>query len=213
MKIFFDFDDTLFDTSAFSEGLQRIFGEYGTSEEVFWESYREMKKECPTGGWSYSPEKHIEKIQMQRGISFDKDVIRKKLMMYFADTKRFLFLDTEESLSTLSENGHILYILSFGDKDFQMAKVSGTGMGSFLEKVIVTDTDKAEAMRREIGVHDEVWFLDDKIHFIESVKKAFPYVRTILVRRKEDQHCKEKSSEFCDYVVRDLRKALEIIKG
>jgi FMN phosphatase YigB (HAD superfamily) len=149
---------------------------------------------------------------MQRGISFDKNVIRKKLMMYFADTKRFLFLDTEGLLSTLRENGHILYILSFGDRDFQTAKIFGTSVGSFLEKVIVTDTDKAEAMRSEIDVHDEVWFLDDKIHFIESVKKAFPNVRTILVQRKEDQHCKEKSSEFCDYVVRDLRKALEIIK-
>lgn len=213
MKVFLDFDDTLFDTSAFACGLQCVFGEYGISEEMFWESYQEMKKECPAGGWSYSPEKHIEKIQMQRGASFDKDVIRKKLMMYFADTKRFLFSDTEELLSTLSESGHTLYILSFGDRDFQMAKISGTGIGHFLEKVIVTDRDKGEAMRDAIDAHDKVLFLDDRVHFIESVKKLFPNAWTILVQRKEGWHREEKSSELCDYVVKDLREALEVIKS
>ncbi|MBP7822385.1 MAG: HAD hydrolase-like protein [Candidatus Moranbacteria bacterium] len=212
MKIFLDFDDCLFDTNAFYIDLQGIFEANGVSKELFQRAYQEIKNESQIdGAWCYSFEKHVRRLRNY--VFFDEGDLHQKLATYISDTKKFLFPDVEKFLIVLRESASRIYILSFGDRDHQMGKISGTGILSYIEKSIITNKDKSEAFQDEID-HEEdgVWFFDDRIKYIESVKRAFPKVKTILVRRVEGRYHDE-PNEFCDYVVSDLDEALAIIKN
>lgn len=209
MKIFLDFDDTLFDTNAFFVSLQDIFEEFGISKEISLKSYQEIKAEFPSGGWCYSFERHIEKLKQY--VSFDEKGLRNRLMIYITTTERFLFSDVRDFLSSLKKNGHTLFILSFGDIQFQSAKIAGAGISQFIERNIITDEDKVVALQGEINDNEEeIWFFDDRIHFLESVKRAFPGIKTVFVKRKEGRY-QDEPTGFCDYVVRNLIEGERIV--
>lgn len=209
MKIFFDIDDCLFDTIKFFAGLQDIFEEFGVSRELSLKTYKEIKAEFPPGrGWCYSFEAHIKKLK--KYISFDEENLRKKLEKYISDTRKFLFADVENFIVSLKKSGYSIFTLSFGDLSFQRTKIFGTGISPYIKKIIVTDKSKAEALKNEIGNDGNgVWFFDDKVYFIEDVKRAFPKIKTVLVQREESGR-RDEPNKFCDFVVRDFSEAKKI---
>lgn len=212
MKIFFDIDDCIFDTQKFFGGIQDIFEEFGISRELSLKTYQEIKAEYPQGrGWCYSFEAHIERLKEY--VSFDEDNLQKKLETYISDTRKFLFADVENLVVSLKKSGHSVFILSFGDLSFQKTKISGAGILPYIEKIIITDKGKAEALKNEIGDDGEdAWFFDDKIYFIEDVKRAFPKIKTVLVQREESGR-RDEPNEFCDYVVKDFDELFQVLKN
>ena len=92
-----------------------------------------------------------------------------------------MFPDVQELLSLLKKKQHHVYILSFGTSEFQTDKIAGTGIMRCMEKTIITTGDKAEALQREINDNgDNTWFFDDRMRYIESVKRAFPKIMNLL---------------------------------
>lgn len=208
MKIFLDFDDTLFDTKSFFFGLRDVFVINGVSPELFQLSYQIIKTGSDSKPLGYSSDTHIE--YLQNFVALDVVALRQALAVYMSDTRKFLYDDVENFLKTLKKYGHTPYILSFGDKEYQMAKIGGTNIAPYIEKSIITNIGKAEALHGEIDANMPAWFFDDKIHFIESVRRAFPKVRTVLVRRAGG-HQEEEPNEFCDYTVKDLIEGQKIL--
>ena len=210
MKIFLDFDDTLFDTRAFAIGAQQLFSRYGISEERFWTSYHEIRKGFSTKGWAYSFERHLEKLRTE--LSGDAAVLAAALDAYLNDTSRFLFPDVLETLGFFKSKRCSMYILSFGDADFQRKKVLGSGIGPYLDGILVTADDQG-ALLAEQGISDgeDMWFFDDKVAHVDDMKKAFPSVRTVLVRRVHKEH-HDTVSGSCDHVVTDLTEARRLFE-
>jgi FMN phosphatase YigB (HAD superfamily) len=209
MRIYLDFDDVLFNTQAFLEKLKSIFETYGVSRELFEQTYQAMKAESLGSGFCYSFEAHMDQLRPHG--TFDEENLGKERERAIADTAEFLFPDVRDFLAALKEKGYQISILSFGDQSFQEKKINGTGIAEYVAKNIVTDKDKAEALQDEgIGTAEEVWFFDDRVHFIESVKRAFPTIKTVLVRRPEGRFS-DKPSEWCDYTVADLLEGGKII--
>ncbi len=209
MKIFLDFDDCLFDTGLFLKSLEEIFATSGVTPELFHRTYQAMKENASGNGWQYSCDAHIEMLKPE--VSFDEQSLREKLKVCFAHTAEFLFPDVKNFLATLKSGGIHLFVLSFGDPTFQKQKIAGTGIGVYLEKSIITSIGKAEALQAEIATDDDdIWFFDDRIHFIEEVKKAFPKVHTVLVCRAQGRYNEEKN-ECCDCTVKDLIDGQKIL--
>jgi hypothetical protein len=206
MKVFLDFDDVLFDTRAYYEGLKNLFNEYGVKRELFEKAYLEIREESLVdGAWCYSFENHIARLR--RYVSFDENGLRKKLAAYITDTSQFLFPDVRAFLTVLQKSGARAYILSFGDVEHQTAKITGTGIARYIEKNIITNKEKGVALQGEgIGAGHGSWFFDDRIKYIESVKQSFPKIQTVFVNRKEGRFHDE-PNEFCDYVVSNLKEA------
>lgn len=210
MKVFFDLDDTLFDTGAFARGAQRLFAEHGISEELFWKSYREMRSEFPDQGWSYSFDKHRKKLLPYFSPGSD-DNLRVRLESYISTAKDFLFPEVLDVLFSFKERGYPMSILTFGDVDFQRSKVIRSGLGPFMEDIIVTDRDKGMALRESgIGNDENIYFFDDKVVHIESVKKAFPHIRSVLVKRASKRNSDE-PNRWCDHVIGDMLMAKNIV--
>jgi hypothetical protein len=82
-----------------------------------------------------------------------------------------------------------------------------------MEKIIITQSDKAGALEKEIkGKSGAMWFIDDKIKFIESVKINFPEIKTILMKRA-GRYNQDEPNYSCDYVAENLDDVSKIIKS
>lgn len=209
MKIFLDFDDVLFNTRAFIEDMKGVFEECGISKELYQTAYREVKIGFDQGERTYDFDAHIKKLQQY--CSFDETKLRDKIQTFIGNGKRFLFPDTENFLFSCKKDNCLLFILSFGTSDFQRAKIVGTGIEAFVENIIITPDNKVDHLRRTVGNENSgVWFFDDRVKYLEGVKRAFPMVKTVFVKRVEGRYHDE-SNEFCDYVVSSLAEGEKII--
>ena len=211
MKIFLDFDDCLFDTKTFIENFRGVFAACGIPEEVQ-VSTAVVMKDGTVGGW-YDPERHI--ALLAETCVFDHAQLRTKIEAFLSDTERFLFPEVTDFLSLMTKCGHTLYILSYGDDNFQVKKIRGTGIDHFFEKIVVTREDKALAMGSELGSgSDDVWFIEDRTGYIASVKKMWPHMRMVLLRRKEGRYYESDVPDgSCDFVAANLAEAAGAIEG
>jgi len=213
MKIFLDFDDTLFNTRAFIEDMKGVFEECGIPKDLFDRSYQEIKVSFGKTERTYDFDVHLRKLK--ESASFDEMCLREKVRTFVADSARYLFSDVADFVSLLRKNQCSLFILSFGTSEFQKEKIVGSGLGVSVEKIIITtDMDNKEmALKKEVSSDDkEVWFFDDRMKYVESVKRVFPGIRTVLVKRKEGRYQDEPTS-LCDYVVSDLIEGGKIVCG
>ncbi|MGK2848634.1 MAG: HAD family hydrolase [Minisyncoccota bacterium] len=207
MNIFLDFDDCLFDTHAFYQGLQALFSEHGIPRNIFTETYQSMKQNNTAQGWAYSCEKHMMLLQEQFVI---EDGLQPALNQYLSNTSAFLFPDVKKFLRILQRQHARIIIISFGDSDFQYRKILGTGIGLYTQKIIVTEGSKAEAIcATSISQGEETWFVDDRVSFVEDVKQALPMIKTILIQRTSGRHTDIKST-YGTVVVRDCHEILQI---
>jgi trehalose-6-phosphate synthase len=61
------------------------------------------------------------------------------------------------------------------------------------------------------SLKEKVFFLDDRTEQICGVKKKFPYVTTILIKRPEGRYQDMKKDKYCDFEAHNLKEAEKII--
>lgn len=207
MKIFLDFDDTLFNTKAFALHLRQVFAKYGIPEELLASTAAAMK-DGTVGGW-YSPEKHI--ALLAEVCAFDHSRLRADIAAFLGETKQFLFPDAMDFLALMKERGHTLSIISYGDNTFQMKKIRGAGIEHFFEKILVTQEDKAVLLGSNLPTEkEEIWFLEDRVHYIASVKKTWPWITTVLMCQADGRY-HDIPDESCDFVVKTFGEVVQAI--
>jgi phosphoglycolate phosphatase-like HAD superfamily hydrolase len=208
MKIFLDFDDTLFDTRRFREGMKAVFSECGVGEEQFRASYEEIKR-----GFSdekvrtYDFDRHVNVVCDRFGVN-EAD-LRFRIDMFLQQSAGYFFSDTIPFVETLRKRGYHLCIVSYGTTQFQNKKIEASGMARYVDDIVVGDINKGEEIAKRLP-KEAGWFLEDRAEHIESAKQANPHLSTILVSRPEGRYT-DKKTKFCDYVARNLKTAEEII--
>lgn len=205
MRVFVDFDDVLFNTGAFVAHLKNIFADFGINEALFSETYEAMRTVDHGGNFCYRFDKHVAKIREYKAI--DEQALVGALEAALKNTEAFVFTDSKEFLQFLTKHGHDVRVLSFGDQGFQTNKIQASGITPFVHEVIVTNEDKEVAMSHVLGDStDPAYFFDDRVFFLESVKKAFPQVITVLVQRPEGRF-QDTRTPLCDERVATLAEA------
>ena len=87
IKIFFDFDHTLFNTNNFITVFQQSFENLGVDEQLFFEAFSRSKKEKV-----YHPEIHFSLFKKERNISLIE--MENKLNAILEESYTFLYPDT-----------------------------------------------------------------------------------------------------------------------
>ncbi|MFA7209535.1 MAG: HAD hydrolase-like protein [Parcubacteria group bacterium] len=210
MKIFIDFDDVLFNTKKFKDDYLEVFAAYGISKEVFERFYYDPQS---VGGIKkYDPIRHIGRI-FKKEKEIGKN-LEKSVMDFVSDTSRYVFPDVTGFLKKFRKEE--LFIVSYSLTDFQKAKISNSGIGDFFKAIEIGSELKEKAVaglidREGIDLSKEnVYFIEDRISHIESVKRKYPVIRTILLKRKEGRYADGKN-ELCDFEVENLEQAEKII--
>jgi FMN phosphatase YigB (HAD superfamily) len=205
MKVFVDFDDVLFNTGAFVAHLKSIFADFGINEELFTKTYEAMRTAAHGGNFCYRFDKHVAKIREHKAV--DEAALIGALEAALKNTEAFVFADSKEFLRFLTERGHDVRVLSFGDQGFQTNKIQASGIELLVNEIIVTNEDKETAIGHVLGEStDPAYFFDDRVFFLESVKKVFPQVTTVLVQRSEGRF-RDTRTLLCDQRVATLDEA------
>jgi len=207
MKIFLDFDRTLYDLDAFHETARDVFESCGVSREKYNESKSSFSHGSGKAGGLYTPEEHeavFEKMLVKIAPS-PATCIRGVAR----DGKRFVFDEVFDFLQKIERHQKI--ILTFGDAEYQRFKISGAGLDSFIDDIIVTTGEKWEEMEKAMQMGEVAVFIDDHRDYFLRPRENQPIYGIHLVR-------KSNTKNFCDgcrahYHASDLLEVLEIVKN
>lgn len=211
VKIFIDFDDTIFNTKAFKKDYLKVFEKLGISKKELLASYTA----CKRGKIGlYNLRRHLALLKRTKNIKIGK--ARKKLNIFMKSLKKYLFRDFFVFVKNFSKKE--LYLISYGDAHFVNMKISGSGVRGYFKKVIATGSLKAYEIEKLLGkgknvlAKEKIFFVDDRPEQIEAVKKKFKSIVSIHMRRKEGRYSSEGCAQ-CDYKARSLREVSGIIKN
>lgn len=209
MKIFIDFDDVIFNTKKFSLYLRNFYNDNGISQELIQKHYydpndgNQVKLFDPEGLFSRL-EKH-EKIETKN--------LRENFSQQMKNLSAFVFEDVVDFLNFSGKEN--VFLVSFGLPVFQNEKIIATGIDKLVNGCVVTKGLKSDAIKNviekmKIDPKERIIFIDDRVQQINEVKNVLHNAETFFLCRKEGRYCDQKN-EYCDYEVRNLKEAQEII--
>jgi FMN phosphatase YigB (HAD superfamily) len=188
MKIFVDFDNTIFDTKhKFLDRFFDVFYYYGVSREDFDNTLPHFSKTSLQTGECYSPKKHIKKIKKITGKNIDEKVFLQEMSEFLEDLEKYVFEDFYQFVNGFDKKD--LIILSYGDYEFQKQKINGSGVVQFFEDVIITQGDKTKEIEKYMQdfPNEKIVLVDDKLGYFENAKKSKLNIQTIHVVRGSDK--------------------------
>lgn len=160
MLYIFDFDYTLFNSIKFKQDFFELFrGLLHDPSNLRLEYFQENKIH-------YDLEKHFDILGDNLK---DRDQASLVLKEFLSDLKKYLFPEVEKLLIKLKNDGHRLILISLGNVDWQKAKIYGSDLEKFFDKVIFTDGPKELALKEaDLIKGEEVIIVND--NFNESVE-------------------------------------------
>jgi phosphoglycolate phosphatase-like HAD superfamily hydrolase len=214
MKIFIDFDDVLFNTAKFRQVFEELFITAGLTNEQFQETYQQARKnEQGIDGYNFN--KHIKLIGELDDVNGTE--LRKSINTFLESTKKYLFPDVMSFLEKYKDDGHELFLVSFGSDNFQMKKIEGSGIQKNFTEIKIGQIDKAAEIQviieeYNLDMKEPMIFIDDRIEQIEEVKTELPDIQTILLQRSEGRY-KFEVNQYCDYQCQTLQEVIKTLNN
>ena len=174
MKVYVDFDRTLFDCDKFLGDLYTLVNKYNITKEIF----KECQNQCKRKGFNPYLILDLVKEKMDFDDKLYDDV--KKLM---SQTKRYLYHDTIPFLDNLKKLNYEVVILTKGNSVYQKEKIFNAKLDYLYSKLIVTMKHKGEL---KIDYQNGI-FIDDNPKEILSILTKNPKI-IIRVRRDNTKY-------------------------
>jgi FMN phosphatase YigB (HAD superfamily) len=173
-KYIFDFDDVLFfNTEKFKKHMYKCFEEIGVSYDTVKKYYAiEIEK-----GWTL-PNLVASIIEGEKINSINKEELTEKIM---GECKNFVNTELIDQIKKLEVKD--CYMVTHGVKEYQLEKVSRTGLGPLFTQIFtVLDTKKGPVEMICKQFKDaEIVFVDDKEKRFEDLDfQKYPNLRTVL---------------------------------
>ena len=160
MKIYLDFDRTLFDTNTFLKEIYHIIEKYNISFFIF----NKYKNKILDKGFNCY--KIVENISKDYPIDQN---IYKEFDLLIENDSIFIYSDVIEFLYFLKKNNYNIILLTKGNKEFQKKKIDYSGIKKYFDEIIITLNKKGNLKIDYDGV-----FIDDNVKELESINKKNP---------------------------------------
>jgi len=159
MEYYLDFDYTLFDTHAFREELYKILEKNG-----FDKTYLTLTPELKENGQKLLNIKELFKsLSKLRNIPINNFL--EPLEELYSRGSEFLYDDTVEFLKYLKSKNNNVYILTWGEKEYQDEKIKASKLYEYIDKVIF-----AEDLKYTLDINYENGiFIDDSVRDLEGL--------------------------------------------
>lgn len=168
MKVYIDFDRTIFDCDRFEDDFYNLLENYGISRDNFIKYQSQYK--------DFNPDVILD--TMSKEIDINKDVYG-AINNFIKKTSDYLFPDTIPFLKYLKNKNYQVIILTKGNYDFQKNKIINSHIDSYYDDIIITSNHKGEL---DLDYNNSI-FIDDREKEIESIKLKNPK-RIIAIQRK-----------------------------
>lgn len=168
MKIYLDFDRTLFDCDQFLGDLYQIIKKYNIPKKVFKDCQILCKKE------GFNPHNILEKVDE---ISSFNHGIYQDINELLKNTSSYLYSDTISFLNYLKNKHYEIIILTKGNLVYQKEKIINAHIENYYSDLIITMKHKGNL---DIDYKNSI-FIDDNPNEIKSILRRKPKV---LIRIK-----------------------------
>lgn len=172
MKLYFDFDGTLFNTALFYENFVNLLKDYGVSESLV----VDVRKKLFTMS-IFSVNKLVSKIVGDNNL--DESIYKKVDDLY---KNNYVYEDCVSFLKKVSGKFELI-LLTYGDMEYQKKKIECSGLSSYFNKIIITEKNKAlEDVDYERGI-----FIDNSVKELNDFKSCgAKYL--FRIKRMNDSH-------------------------
>lgn len=159
MNYYLDFDYTLFDTHAFREGLYEILEKNG-----FDKTYLALTPEMKESGQNLLNIKELfRSLSVSRNIPVENFL--EPLEELYSKCDEFVYDDTVEFLNYLKSKNNKLYVLTWGEKEFQKEKLKASKLYDYFDEIIY-----AEQLKYTLDLdYENGIFVDDSIRDLEGL--------------------------------------------
>lgn len=161
MKIYVDFDRTLFDCDKFLEDLYSLINQYNIPKSLF----KDCQNQCKKRG--FNP--HIILSLVKEKYDFDDNLIY-EIDNLIRKTSEYLYEDAISFLEYLKSLNYEIIILTKGNSDYQREKIFNAHLDNYYNKLMVTMRHKGT-----LNIdYEESIFIDDNPIEIQSILNKKP---------------------------------------
>ena len=161
MNIYIDFDRTLFDCDCFLVDLYNIIQKYEIPKNVF----KKCQNQCKKMG--FNP--YIILNEVSKSYAFNTSIY-KEIDELLSKTNDYLYSDSISFLKYLKKNNYCVIILTKGNDEYQMRKITNANISNYYDNIIVTMSHKGCL---DIDYKNSV-FIDDNPIEIKSILRKKP---------------------------------------
>lgn len=196
MKIIFDFDYTLLDTTKFKEKLADIFG-----KNTF---YIDYKKYFKTKKVHFYYEKYLDILKSEKRINDDEErKLKLKVENLIKNIDDFLYPDAENILKYFKKNKAELILITFGNKKWQEEKVKNLNIKKYFDKIIFEEEDKSQSeyLKLLAKTDEEILIINDNTVEAKKMLKILKRGKIYLIQgpyNKGDEQCINKLSDLME---------------
>ena len=185
MKIYIDFDGTLFNNNKHYHKLINILKKYNINEEYI----NNLTKKKHYKNLDTLAKEIIDKNNL------DKSIINEINNIYSDD---LIYKDTLPFLEKYKEE-YELILLTLGNKKYQLKKINSTNISKYFKKIIITNKDKSKL---NIDYQNNI-FIDNNPHELKKFYNS-KSKHLIRIKRKNDKYSKinldiKNTPEFKDF--------------
>lgn len=178
IKLFIDFDSTIFNTEGFKRKFFDIFERHGFSDADIIATYRET---CLN--YKYSPENHLKRLVERKEVN--AKIIRKELRGIYKFVPDEMYFDTKIFLDSINKDKFEVMMLSMGDKVFQKRKIDNSGVAQYFDKIYICEEQKWNYLKKLRLGDQKFYVIDDRSDTISNIAETFPASIPILIRRRK----------------------------
>lgn len=193
MKIYVDFDRTLFDCDRFLDDFYNLITNYNIPRDLF--------KECQNQSRKHGFNPYIILNNLEKKISFDKSIYN-DIDKLIINTSSYLYSDAIPFLEYINSLNYKVIILTKGNRDFQSKKIANAHIDKYYDKIIVTMHHKGFLFLNYL----QSIFIDDNPREINSLMKRKPK-KMIRIKRINSKY----SNIEIDYDILAIENLQEII--
>ncbi len=170
MKIYVDFDRTLFDCDKFLEDMYTLINKYNIDRLLF----KECQNQCRRKG--FNPHTILNLVKEKYDFN---DELFHEINMLIGNTSAYLFPDSIPFLEYLKSINYEIIILTKGNSDYQREKIFNAHLDRYYNKLIVTMKHKGKL---NLDYENSV-FIDDNPIEIQSIMDKKP---KMMIRMQRD---------------------------
>lgn len=177
MKLVFDFDHTLFDMMAMHAAIEESITALGVPLAAYRDSYTQVTN------WKAFTVASLAHHLSRKTKAKEGDIIA-ALEGVVEDSGDWLYPDVVDGLKELQAAGHELYLLSWGDMEWQMKKIKRCDIMPFFKEVLSIAQVKADYLKAwSGGGSSAVALIDDKPAELKAIEAGGQKTRLIRMRR------------------------------
>lgn len=193
MKIYVDFDRTLFDCDKFLGDLYALINKYNITKELF----RDCQNQCKKMG--FNPYNILNLVKEK--FSFDEELLH-EINILIGNTSEYLYYDAIPFLKYLKDHNYEIIILTKGNSDYQREKIFNAHLDSYYNKLIVTMKHKGTL---KLDYKNSI-FIDDNPIEIQSIMNKNPKMIIRMIRDNSKY-----SNIPLDFSIIEIKSLMEII--